>query len=97
MVYAVSICQHVPFDPIDRDVAIMDKHQKLSVVLAWLVAEVEQAQIRGDAELEIRLAGIAQAMLSVQQCDCGLETDAEKCRASVVARSGYPARWLHLS
>jgi hypothetical protein len=75
----------------------MNKHEKLSVVLSWFLAEVEQAQIRGDAELEIRLAHIAQAMLSVQQCDCSLEADVEKCRASVVSRSGYPARWLHFS
>jgi len=81
----------------DGDVATMNKREKFSVVLSWFLAEAEQAQIRGDAELEIHLARIAQAMLRVQQCDCGLETDFEKCRASVVARSGYPARWLHFA
>jgi hypothetical protein len=72
----------------------MNNHEKLLQVLSWLLAEVEQAQIRGDAELEMRLAHIAQAMLNVQQCECGLETDVQKCRAYVVTRSGYPARWL---
>jgi len=75
----------------------MNKQEKLLQVLSWFLAEAEQAQIRGDAELEIHLARIAQAMLSVKRCDCGLETDVEKCRASVVTRSGYPARWLHFS
>lgn len=75
----------------------MNRQDKSLQVLSWLLAEAEHAQIRGDAELEMRLARIAQAMLSVQQCDCGLEADVEKCRAYVVARSGYPARRLHFS
>jgi hypothetical protein len=76
------------------EVFTMDHQEKLVHVLSWVLAEVEQAQIRGDAELEMRLARIAQAMLSVQQCECGLETDVQKCRAYVITRSGYPARWL---
>jgi hypothetical protein len=73
------------------DIETMNLQEKLVHVLSWLLAEVEQAQIRGDTELEMRLARIAQAMLSGQQCGCGLETDVEKCRTYVVARSDYPA------
>lgn len=71
----------------------MNHQEQLVHVQSWLLTEVEQAQIRGDAELEMRLARIAQAMLSVQQCGCGLETDVQKCRAYVISRSGYPASW----
>ena len=84
-------------DMIDGDTVPMNKQEKLLQVQSWLLAEMGQAQIRGDAELEMRLAHIVQAMLSVQQCDCGLKTDVERCRAYVVTRSCYPARWFHLS
>ena len=60
----------------------MDHQEKLLHVLSWLLAEMEQAQIRGDAELEMRLTRIAQTVLSVQLCECGLETDVQTCRAT---------------